>query len=399
MSSEVFKVIGCEARRQQEVIELIASENFVSDDIKMAVGSCLTNKYAEGYPEKRYYGGCRWVDAIEKYCQQKWLEVFNCEDDYCVNVQPHSGSNANLAAYMTVLKPGDTVLAMSLENGGHLTHGSSANFSGKLYNFVFYGVDKFGYIDYRDLEEKMDIYKPKLVVAGASAYPRIIDFRMIRRIIDAYNSSHDIPCLFMVDMSHIAGLVATGFHTSPFDPFAAADLITTTTHKTLRGPRGALIFAKKDLEKKLNSAVFPGVQGGPLMHVIAGKAICAEEALTKEYKDYIRYVVINSNAMAGEFRNLGYDLVTDGTDNHLFLIDFSRSHPNLSGKDIQDYLDIHGITVNKNMVPNDKRGPRETSGIRIGTAAMTTRGYSAENFKSVARRIDSLINELNENVK
>lgn len=387
MSSNVFDIIKMEEERQDNTIELIASENFVSNDILRALGSCLTNKYTEGYPTDRtsgnrgrYYGGCSNYDMLEEYCCDKWREVFHT--DYHANVQPHSGSSANLAAYMSVLKPGDTILAMSLSNGGHLTHGSPVNFSGKLYNMVFYDVDQRGFIDYSDIEEKAKKYRPELILAGASAYSRMIDFGRIAEIARRYGS------LFMVDMSHIAGLVATGYHISPFGD---ADIITTTTHKTLRGPRGGMIFCRPELAKKVDSAVFPGVQGGSLQNVIAAKAICAEEACTKEYSIYIGRVVSNCAAMANRFIELGYDVVTGGTDNHLFLIDFSRTHPNISGAMVQDMLDTHQITLNKNCVPGDRRGPTQTSGVRIGTAAMTTKGFNEESFVRVANAIDFLI--------
>ena len=382
----LLDLVKAEENRQDQNIELIASENYCSPYVRGFMASCLTNKYCEGYPDLersgnrgRYYGGCAHVDLIEQYCCEKWSQVFST--DYHVNVQPHSGSQANAAAYQAVLKPGDTVLSMSLDNGGHLTHGSSVNFSGKLYNFVFYGTDENGYIDYNDLAEKIDIYKPALVVAGASAYPREIEFARIADIING-------RALFMVDMAHIAGLVATGFHQSPF---GYADIITTTTHKTLRGPRGGMIFCKPELAKKVDSAVFPGTQGGPLMHIIAAKAACAEEALRPEYADYIFNVVMNATIMASEFRKLGYELVTGGTNNHLLLIDFSKTHPDLTGLCVQELLDKHHITLNKNCVPNERRSPKLTSGVRIGTPAMTTRGWTEGDFVSCARTIDALI--------
>lgn len=389
MESKVFKYIRDEEERQAHNIELIASENFVSDNVLKAVGSCLTNKYSEGYPavrtsgsKGRYYGGCENVDVLEEYCCNKWREVFNTY--YHVNVQPHSGSQANMAAYMSVLQPGDKILAMSLDNGGHLTHGSAVNFSGKLYDVNFYGVDEHGFIDYDDLARKAHEFRPKLILAGASAYSRIIDFERIACVANECNA------YFMVDMAHIAGLVAAGDHPSPF---GLADIITTTTHKTLRGPRGGMIFCKPSLALQVDKAVFPGVQGGPLQHVIAGKAVAAEEACTQEYRDYIHQVVKNSKAMADEFIRLGYDVVTGGTDNHLFLIDLSKMHPNISGKMVQDELDKHGITLNKNCVPGEKRSPVQTSGIRIGTAAMTTKGYKEEDFVKVVQTIDSIINK------
>ena len=401
MNSLFFDLIRMEQSRQDNTIELIASENFVSDNILKALGSCLTNKYSEGYPDcertgnrSRYYGGCEYIDDIEQLCCDTWRQVF--ATNYHVNVQPHSGSQANYAAYASVLKPGDTILAMSLENGGHLTHGSSVNFSGKLYNMVFYNVDENGYIDYQDLYDKLVQHKPQLVLAGASAYPREIDFKKIYDLIEMAQWNEDwlnTP-YFMVDMAHIAGLVAVGVHQSPF---GIADIITTTTHKTLRGPRGGMIFCKPWLAKKVDSAVFPGCQGGPLQNVIAAKGIAAEECLSPEYGYYIREVVRSCKAMADVFASRGFDLVTGGTDNHLFLVDLSKTHPDVSGREIQDTLDRIGITLNKNCVPGEKRSPREASGIRIGTAAMTTKGYSAEEFASVAHTICDVINELQAN--
>lgn len=384
-----FDFIKLEKMRQTNTVELIASENFVSQDIMNAVGSCFTNKYAEGFPGKRYYGGCDVVDDLETYCQKKWQEVF--QTDYHVNVQPHSGSNANLAAYMAVLKPGDTVLAMDLSAGGHLSHGAEFNISGKLFNFVHYGVDDNGYVDYNDFGRKLLLYKPKMVVIGASAYSRILNYVVFAKILDAYEAEwHNRP-LMMVDMAHVAGLIAAGLHPSPF---GYADIITTTTHKTLRGPRGGMIFCKPELAKKIDSAVFPGTQGGPLMHIIAGKAVAAEEALTVGFYTYQRQVVVNANAMAKEFVNMGYNVVTGGTDNHMFLIDLSRTHPHLTGKMVQDELDRHGITLNKNTVPNDQRGPMQTSGLRIGTPAMTTKGWVEQDFIKCAHDIDAIIGKM-----
>lgn len=388
MESKVFEFIEKEQKRQMENIELIASENFVSDNILKAVGSCLTNKYAEGYPynrysgnKGRYYGGTQYVDELEEYCCDMFRKVF--DTDYHVNVQPHCGSSANMAAYFSVLQAGDTILAMNLNNGGHLTHGAPVSFSGKLFNIVFYNTDDKGYIDMNDVREKALLNKPKLILAGASAYPRIIDFKAFREIAD------EVGAYFMVDMAHIAGLIAAKEHLSPF---GLADLITTTTHKTLRGPRGGLIFCKKELAKKVDSAIFPFCQGGPLEHVIAGKAICAEEALTPEYQDYIQRVVENCKAMAHEFIQMGYKVVTNGTDNHLFLLDFSDR--NITGKEVQEALDEVGITLNKNCVPNEKRSPQQTSGVRIGTAAMTTKGYTVKDFVRVAHEIDEVIKKL-----
>lgn len=396
-SPKVAEILDKEMIRQDNTVELIASENYVSDAIKAACGSIFTNKYAEGKPYARYYGGCENVDELESYCQKKWLEVFDVADTYHVNVQPHSGSQANMAAYMAVLNPGDTILSMSLDNGGHLSHGSKVNFSGKLYNIVSYNVDPNGFIDYEDLEKKIRYYKPQLVLAGASAYSQIIDFERIHKIIEAVHLdrfvgyAEDYRPYFMVDMAHIAGLVASGIHPTPF---GYADIITTTTHKTLRGPRGGLIFCKNKLAKKIDSAVFPGTQGGPLEHIIAAKAICAEEALTPEYHEYIHNVVVNCKAMADEFIKMGYDVITGGTANHLFLIDLSKTHPNLSGKMVQDELDRHNITLNKNCVPNEKRSPMQASGLRIGTAAMTTKGWHEEDFINCAHWIDGIIKSM-----
>lgn len=390
MKSKVFEYIEKEQYRQDNTIELIASENFVSENIMRAVGSCLTNKYSEGYPAKRdsgnkgrYYGGCQYVDELEDYCCKMWQKVF--QTDYHVNVQPHSGSSANLAAYMSVLNIGDTILSMNLNNGGHLTHGAPVSFSGKLYNIVSYGVNEQGFIDYDDVLNKVRQYKPRLILAGASAYSRTIDFKRFAEI------AREVNAYFMVDMAHIAGLVAAGDHPSPF---GLADIITTTTHKTLRGTRGGLIFCKPELAKRIDSAVFPCCQGGALQHIVAGKAITAEEACTDDFKEYIHAVVRNCKAMCDEFISMGYKVVTGGTDNHLFLLDLTDT--GLTGKDVQDELDRHGITLNKNCVPNETRSPQQTSGVRIGTAAMTTKGYTAEDFIKVARTIDSIIKTMQE---
>jgi len=388
---EIEALINSENSRQNNTIELIASENFVSNDIKIAVGSCLTNKYAEGYPEHRYYGGCINVDKIEDLCKKRWLKVFNCADTYDVNVQPHSGSQANFAAYAAVLKPGDTILTLDLNNGGHLTHGAKVNFSGTLYKSIFYGVDSSGYIDITDFNTKLNAEKPALVLVGASAYPRIIDFGKFYECLVQFQIRNGWRPVFMVDMAHIAGLIAAGEHPSPF---GYADIITTTTHKTLRGPRGGLIFCRKDLIKKVNSAVFPYSQGGPLMHVIAGKAVAAFECLQSDYKKYIHQVILNTKAMADTFKMLGYHVVTDGTDNHLFLLDFSNTYPELTGKSVQDYLDTKNITLNKNCVPNEQRKPGETSGVRIGCAAMTTKGWKEKDAIKYAILIDEYIKEL-----
>lgn len=388
MKSRVFEIIAAEQARQNSTVELIASENFVSENVMKAVGSCLTNKYSEGYPAQcpsgnrgRFYGGCQYVDELEEYCCHQWQAVF--QTDYHVNVQPHSGSSANLAAYMSVLKPGDTILAMSLNNGGHLTHGSPVNFSGKLFHMEFYGVDENGFIDYEDVRRKARECRPQLILAGASAYSRIIDFPAFA------DAAREVGAYFMVDMAHIAGLVAAGDHPSPF---GLADIITTTTHKTLRGTRGGLIFCKPELAKRVDSAVFPGCQGGALQHVIAGKAVTAEEASTEEFREYIHAVVRNCKAMCDEFISMGYKVVTGGTDNHLFLLDLTDT--GLTGKAVQDELDRHHITLNKNCVPNETRSPQQTSGVRIGTAAMTTKGYTEQDFIAVARQIDRIIRDM-----
>ena len=388
LKSRVFEIIAAEQARQNSTVELIASENFVSENVMKAVGSCLTNKYSEGYPAQRpsgnrgrFYGGCQYVDELEEYCCRQWQTVF--QTDYHVNVQPHSGSSANLAAYMSVLKPGDTILAMSLNNGGHLTHGSPVNFSGKLFHMEFYGVDENGFIDYEDVRRKARECRPQLILAGASAYSRIIDFPAFA------DAAREVGAYFMVDMAHIAGLVAAGDHPSPF---GLADIITTTTHKTLRGTRSGLIFCRPELAKRVDSAVFPGGQGGALQHVIAGKAVTAEEASTEEFREYIHAVVRNCRAMCDEFISMGYKVVTGGTDNHLFLLDLTDT--GLTGKAVQDELDRHGITLNKNCVPNESRSPQQTSGVRIGTAAMTTKGYTEQDFIAVARQIDRIIRDM-----
>ena len=388
VTSKVFDYIAMEQRRQETTVELIASENFASENVLRAVGSCLTNKYSEGYPahrtmgnQGRYYGGCHVVDELEEYCIAKWKEVF--ATDYHVNVQPHSGSSANMAAYMALLQPGDMVLSMSLANGGHLTHGSPVNFSGKLYDLHFYDVDGDGLIDYDGMERMALALRPKLIIAGASAYSRTIDFARFAA------AAKEAGAYFMVDMAHIAGLVAAGEHPSPF---GLADIITTTTHKTLRGPRGGMIFCRPALARKVDSAVFPGMQGGPLEHVIAGKAVAAEEALTPAYRTYIHNVVANCKAMAETFTAMGYHVVTGGTDNHLFLLDLTDT--GLTGGEVQERLDGCGITLNKNCVPGDKRPPSQTSGVRIGTAAMTTKGYTAEDFRRVAHRIDEVVRQM-----
>lgn len=381
--SKVFELIDKEQHRQDTTIELIASENFVSKDVMRAAGSCLTNKYAEGYPSKRYYGGCDIVDKLELYCQQKWQEVFHT--DYHVNVQPLSGTHANLVAYATVLKPNDTILSLDLNMGGHLSHGAAVSQVGKLYNIRHYCLDANGYIDMENVEAATKAFKPKLIVAGASAYSRVIDFERFAEI------AHANDALLLADIAHIAGLVAAGEHPSPF---GYADIVTTTTHKTLRGIRSALIFCKPEYAKKVDSALFPGLAGGPHMHTIAAKAVTAEEALKPNFISYICQVKVNAKAMANEFTRMGYEVVTGGTDNHMFLLDFTRTHPNLTGKAVQDALDKDFITLNKNSVPGESRSPMQTSGVRIGTAAMTTKGFKEVEFIAVAHIIDNIIRGL-----
>lgn len=371
---EIYEQIKKEEQRQKHNIELIASENFVSEAVLEAVGSILTNKYAEGYPNARYYGGCEYIDQIEELARNRAKELFGAEH---ANVQPHSGSQANMAVYMTVLQPGDTVLGMDLSNGGHLTHGSKVNFSGKLYNFIAYGVKEDGYIDYEDVERKAMEYKPKLILAGASAYPRKIDFKKFREIADK------IGAYFMVDMAHIAGLVCAGEHESPV-PYA--DFVTSTTHKTLRGPRSGLILCKEQYAKALDKTIFPGIQGGPLEHVIAGKAVCFKEAMQPEFKQYAHQVVLNARKLAEELVKRDFNLVSGGTDNHLMLIDLRSK--GLTGKEATLLLDEVNITVNKNAVPNDPEKPMVTSGIRIGTPAVTTRGLKEEDMVKLAEAID-----------
>lgn len=377
---EICELMEKELKRQEEGIELIASENFASKAVMEAMGSHLTNKYAEGYPGKRYYGGCGVVDQVEEIARNRAKELFGAEH---VNVQPHSGSQANMAVYFTILKPGDTVLGMDLSHGGHLTHGSPVNFSGKLFNFVSYGVDsETERIDYKNVRDLALKHKPKLIVAGASAYSRVIDFKKLREICDEVNA------YFMVDMAHIAGLVAAGEHPSPV---LYADFVTSTTHKTLRGPRGGLILCKEKYAKDLDKNIFPGMQGGPLMHVIAAKAVCFKEALDPSFKTYMKNVVLNCKVLGEELVKYGFKLVSNGTDNHLILVDLTNK--NITGKDAEILLDNIGITVNKNTVPNETRSPFVTSGIRIGTAAVTTRGFDVEAMKEIA----SIINEAIEN--
>ena len=371
---EVGALLQGELRRQKRNIELIASENIASSAVIACMGTVLTNKYAEGLPAKRYYGGCEVVDEVERLAIARAKQLFGAE---FVNVQPHSGAQANLAVYAALLQPGDTILGMSLANGGHLTHGASANQSGKVYHAVSYGVNpETGRIDYDKVARLAELHKPKLIVAGASAYPRRIDFRKFAEI------AHANGALLMVDMAHIAGLVAGGAHISPV-PYA--DIVTTTTHKTLRGPRGGIIMGKEEFAKRINSAVFPGTQGGPLMHVIAAKAVCFREAMQPEFADYAAQIVKNAKALADALLEKGFDLVSGGTDNHLMLADLRPLH--ITGKELQHRLDENYITVNKNAIPNDPEKPFITSGVRIGTPAATTRGMKEEDMRVIAQCI------------
>lgn len=372
---DLAKAMDDELARQRSHIELIASENLVSKAVMAAMGSPLTNKYAEGYPGKRYYGGCENVDVIENLAIERAKELFGC--DY-VNVQPHSGAQANMAVQFAVLQPGDTIMGMNLDQGGHLTHGSPVNMSGKYFHVVPYGVDENGYLDYDEMRRLALECKPKMIIAGASAYARTIDFKKFREVAD------EVGAVLMVDMAHIAGLVAAGLHPSPI-PYA--DVVTTTTHKTLRGPRGGMILANKEAAEKFNfnKAIFPGIQGGPLMHVIAGKAICLGEALKPEFKAYQEQVVKNAKALSAALIDEGFDILTGGTDNHLMLVDLRNM--DISGKELQNRCDEAYITLNKNTVPNDPRSPFVTSGVRIGTPAVTTRGMVESDMKEIAHLI------------
>jgi glycine hydroxymethyltransferase len=368
---EVGKIIRQELKRQNNKIELIASENFTSPAVMEAQGTVLTNKYAEGYPDRRYYGGCEFVDQVEDLARERAKQIFGAEH---VNVQPHSGSQTNQAVYFATLNPGDLVLGMDLSHGGHLTHGSPVNLSGKYYNFVHYGVGReTGTIDYEEVRELATKHMPKMIVAGASAYPRIIDFEAFREIAD------QVGALFMVDMAHIAGLVAAGLHPSPV-PYA--DFVTTTTHKTLRGPRGGIIFCKQKYAAAVDKSIFPGIQGGPLMHVIAAKAVALQEALQPEFTAYQKNVVANAAALAEGLMQYDFNLVSGGTDNHLMLVDLRNKH--ITGKEAEQRLDEIGITVNKNTVPFDTEKPFITSGIRIGSPAVTTRGFDTEAMREIA---------------
>ncbi|PGL71290.1 serine hydroxymethyltransferase [Bacillus sp. AFS055030] len=382
----LYEAIQLELGRQRSKIELIASENFVSEAVMEAQGSVLTNKYAEGYPSKRYYGGCEYVDITENIARDRAKEIFGAEH---VNVQPHSGAQANMAVYFTILKHGDTVLGMNLSHGGHLTHGSPVNFSGVQYNFVEYGVDsETQVINYEDVLEKAKAHKPKLIVAGASAYPRAIDFKKFREIAD------EVGAYLMVDMAHIAGLVAAGLHENPV-PYA--DFVTTTTHKTLRGPRGGMILCKEEFAKAIDKSIFPGIQGGPLMHVIAAKAVAFGEALQEDFKKYAQSIIDNAARLAESLKSHGLNLVSGGTDNHLILIDVRSLE--LTGKVAEHVLDEVGITCNKNTIPFDPASPFVTSGIRIGTAAVTSRGFTLEDMDEIASIIaETLKNHENQEV-
>ena len=380
---EIAAAIEAELARQQDGIELIASENVVSEAVLSAMGSILTNKYAEGYSGKRYYGGCEVVDVAENLAIERAKQLFGAEH---VNVQPHSGAQANLAVYFALLNPGDTVLGMNLAHGGHLTHGSPVNMSGKYYNFVPYGVDENGFLDYDELDRVAHEVNPKLIVEGASAYPRTIDFERIAK------TAKDVGAYFMVDMAHIAGLVAAGVHPSPV-PYA--DVVTTTTHKTLRGPRGGMIMCREELGKQIDKAVFPGTQGGPLEHIIAAKAVAFGEALTEEFRDYQRRIAENAAELADAMIAEGFRLVSGGTDNHLMLVDLRPF--GITGKDMEKMLDEVHITVNKNAIPNDPQSPFVTSGIRIGTPAVTTRGFGKEEMRRIAKFIGDVARDFEGN--
>lgn len=384
--SEIFGLIKKEVGRQKNTIELIASENFVSNAVLDAMGSVLTNKYAEGYPGHRYYGGCKYVDKIEQLAIDRLKSLYGAEH---ANVQPHCGANANLAVYFALCKPGDTIMGMSLSNGGHLTHGSKVNISGKYFNFVPYGLDpETEMIDYDEVQRIALECKPKLIVAGASAYPRIIDFKRFREIADR------VGAYLMVDMAHIAGLVATKLHPNPVE---YADVVTSTTHKTLRGPRGGIILCKANLAKAIDKAIFPGTQGGPLEHVIAGKAVAFKEAGTEEFKRYQQQVVANAKALANRLLQNGIKIVSNGTDNHLLLVDLTKE--NITGLELESYLESANITVNKNTVPNETRSPQVTSGIRIGTPSVTTRGMKEDEMIMIADWICDVIKNGKKNIK
>jgi glycine hydroxymethyltransferase len=379
---KVSQAIDLETRRQAGKIELIASENFVSEAVLEAQGSVMTNKYAEGYPGKRYYGGCEFVDIVESLAIERCKQLFGADH---VNVQPHSGTQANMAVYFAAVAPGDTILGMNLSHGGHLSHGSPANFSGKLYKIIPYGVSKdTETIDYDEVEKLAKEHKPKMIIVGASAYPRVLDFQKFREIAD------EVGAVIMADIAHIAGLVCTGLHPSPVP---VCEYVTSTTHKTLRGPRGGLVMCKEAFAKTLNSRVFPGMQGGPLMHVIAAKAVAFQEALLPEFKEYQKQIIKNAQAMADELKNQGFRIVSGGTDNHLMLVDLTAK--GVTGKDAQEALDRAAITVNKNGIPFDTQGPQITSGIRIGTPAVTTRGMKEGEMRLIASYIADVIKNIN----
>ena len=411
----IFDLIEEEKYRQENEVCLIASENYVSSNVLKAQGSILTNKYAEGYPGHRYYGGCNVVDKIEQYAIDKCKELFKCK---CANVQPHSGSQANQAVYNALINPGDTILSMSLDAGGHLTHGAKVSSTGKLYNVVQYGLDENGFIDYEEIKTKLYEYCPRILVVGASAYPRIIDFERIRKIVDEYNekntyegyenylireydnkgmerpqeriSFYNSYCYLMVDMAHIAGLVATGYHPSPL-PYA--DVVTSTTHKTLRGPRGGIILSNnEELGKKIDKSVFPGIQGGPLLHIIAAKAVCFEEALQVDFSNYIKQVLFNVKAFEKVFNENNIKMISGGSDNHLLLLDLRDT--GVTGRQLEEALQVKGIIVNKNKIQNDPLSATECSGIRLGTAAVTTSGYTCDDCVKVAKEIVDTLNNL-----
>ena len=385
VDSEVQAALDGELERQRTTIELIASENFASPAVLAAQGSVLTNKYAEGYPGRRYYGGCEQVDKVEVLAIERAKELFGAEH---VNVQPHSGSQANEAAYATLIEPGDKVLSMDLAHGGHLTHGMKINFSGRMYDFAHYGVGENGYIDYDEVREAARREKPKLIIAGASAYPRVLEFEKFREIAD------EVGAFFLTDMAHIAGLVAAGVHPSPV-PYS--EIVTTTTHKTLRGARGGMILSREEFAKKVNSRVFPGMQGGPLMHAIAGKAVAFGEALRPDFKDYASKIVENARALADGLMEDGINLVSGGTDNHLMLVDLRGTGTN--GKQLEHVLDEIGVTCNKNMIPNDPEPPTVTSGVRLGTAAMTTRGMGEDEMREIADIIAAAVRHETEGLR
>jgi glycine hydroxymethyltransferase len=383
---DIYELIFQEKKRETSKILMIASENYASKAVMEAQGSLFTNKYAEGYPGRRYYGGCEYADEVERLAQERAKKLFNVEH---VNVQPHSGTQANMAVYFAMLQPGDTIMGMSLPHGGHLSHGSPVNFTGKLYKTVFYGVNKeTGYIDMEEVRRLANEHKPKIIITGASAYPRIIDFKAFAEI------AKEVGAYLMADIAHIAGLIVTGLHPSPV-PYS--DFITTTTHKTLRGPRGGIVMCKADYAKAIDKAVFPGIQGGPLVHVIAAKAVAFQEALSEDFKEYQQKVIKNAKTLAEALKKKGFKLVSDGTDNHLMLVDLTNF--NITGKEAEEALDKAGITVNKNTIPFDTKPPTVTSGIRIGTPSVTTRGMGEQEMEEIAEIIERVIKNIsNESV-